>query len=391
MSRSRDRIEAPTRGEMLEEMARLSMTAEDRAWLKRSLLDDWRSEDPLGFLEALDDQPWPGRDHHMDELFAELARRDPESLIRYARRTGNSDAWNQLAESGDPRQIMALLLNDPAVPKRVMGHVVSTAMAKDPDFYRGLTFLSNSVHWKDAFAGAASALLSRERVSEYSAWLHDLGESVPAKEAGEAFASLHDDYPGRTEKIADLPDAVRLPAAQFMVAGLRENASDSEMMKVLETLNREDWWGWKEGDSEWEAALERAIGTDFLGMRPIIGRDLVLTVEMQVAGDPDGQPKMSWAEWALRFPDEGAGRLLRDLGARRWVFDLGNNWESEIPKLPDAALRDTAYAEQALFTMDGGENEDAWGAILDKIEDESFRESARARIEGERKRWAKEE
>lgn len=390
LSKHAERDEVPTPREMLEELPRLPMDPDDRVRMKQALLDTWRDQDPLGFLYALEDHPWPANGYDIGEIYAELARRDPEALIRYARKTGNQDAWCQLAESRDPQQIMGLLLADPAAPRGAMKQVIGTAMAKDPDFYRTVSSLKDTPFWTEAFEGAASALMSRERITEYCAWLHELGESVPAREAGSVFASSPDDYPRRAEQIVDLPETVRIHAAQTMVADLRERASDTEMMKVLATLHQANWWGWSTSDAEWRASLEQAIGSDLLGKSPAIGRDLVLAVETQVSDDPVDTPKPTWAEWALKIPDEGAGKALRNAGIRRWVFDLARTWETEIPKLADAGLRDVAYAQQALFIMDENrldKNSDrSWEAAVERIESESFRAATRTKIEAERQR-----
>lgn len=390
LSKHAERGEVPTPREMLEELPQLPMDPDDRVRMKQALLDAWRGQDPLGFLYALEDHPWPANGYDIREVYAELASRDPEALIRYARRTGNQDAWYELAESGDPQQIMGLLLADPAVPRGVMKQVIGTAMAKDPDFYRTVSSLKDTPFWTDVFEGAASALMSRERLTEYCAWLHELGERVPAREAGSVFASSPDDYPRRAEQIVELPETVRIHAAQTMVADLRERASDTEMMKVLTNFHQVNWWGWDTNDAEWTAAVESALGTDFLGLRPIVGRDLVLAVEKQVSRDPEDVPKPTWAEWALKIPNEGAGKVLRDAAIRRWVFDLFGSWESEIPKLPDPGLRDIAYAQQALLILDeryaDRKTGRPWESPLERIESKSFRAATRTKIEAERQR-----
>lgn len=347
-----ERASAPGPREMLEELSHLPMDPYQRSNLKRELWGEWAKADPVGVLHHLKGRAWPhgaGSFYGPSLAFDELARKDPEALIDYARKEGCGDAWAALGDDGYPGKILPLLLgkgSEEPIPADLFDTLFRHGLAVDSSFHEEFSKLQDPDQRSAAFAAISEELLERNRIADY---FHFIAESgMEPAVIGKVFGDYAGDHPGLIGEIEDLPEAARPVAVGGVIDGLIEgNPSAEEIMTALWDLDATGWWRWTASEPEWQDKLQHLMGDTLWG----------------------DENDDAWFDWALKLPDGEVAQVMKETALHRWAGRPGPDWRPRLAAISEPELRDMATAALAL----GLPGEEEASAVVAMISDEALR------------------
>lgn len=352
--------------EMLEELSHMPMEPSQRRSLKEELWREWAKADPEGLLRHLQDRAWPSAGSFMsygaEHAFDEMARRNPEALIDYARREGCGAAWSSLCGDGDPRRILPLLLaktGQEPVPAWIFRTLFARGLEVDSSFQNEFSRLKAPAERDAAFFAISEELLDLRRFDDYFRFTGESG--MEASAIGKEFGK----YAGKdTEvigEIEDLPEAARPLAVAGVIGGLHEYSRPEDTMRVLGILNDAGWWGWTASEPGWREKLQ----------------DLTSDISW---GPEDSD---SWCDWALKLAEDGeVARFLKETSLRMWSRNPGPDWQPRLAAITDPALHDMAAATLAL----GLPGEEEASAVVGMIADGELREKTAEELQSRKER-----
>ncbi len=353
--------------EILEELSHMPMDPIQRSNLKGELWSEWTKADPEGVLRQLQGRAWPDGCSYFygpKYAFLELAKRNPEALIDYARREGCGDAWSALCNSGDPRRILPLLLakgDEEPLPASIFGTLFGRGLAVDSSFQNEFSKLEDPERRKAAFAAISAELLERQRLDDYFRFIGEAG--MDAAVIGKEYGSQVGDDERLIAEIAHLPEDARTAAMGGVVDGFAKHglSSAEETMETLANLNATGWWGWPENDPEWQGKLRHLM------------EDTIWSGD----GNDD-----EWCDWALKLPEGEVARFMKTRALHRWANRPGPDWQPRLAAITDPALHDMAAATLAL----GLPGEEEASAVVGMIADGELRRKTAEELQSRKER-----
>lgn len=323
--------------------------------LHTTLCEDWAREDPLGLLDYLQDRPWPSST--FDLPFVELARTNPEALVRLVRQEGCYDALSEIGAvnhrmKGDPKAILDALLAQPngSLPPDAFQRLFNAGTRLDPNFFHGIHRISDPTAKMAAYKGATQTLLNLNRRDEFAAWYSKLND-LPIEPAMEylSLAMIWSRQP--VTFLNELPDKARQTAQEQLLPNLMGEQSVDYQRVFLSAYVEQGWV---------VDHMQRA--------RNVISSSHYTDSSLEEAE--------AWRDWSQALPPDAELDPLRNAAIQRWIGVVPDQWQ-EVANLERTDLRDVAYTT-LLATMDLKKNAEIIPEILRQLSSPALIEKGEA-------------